>query len=80
MWGWGVMNQVVIQEVVNICFLMENFIGIWWFGVEYDVLLVGDKFNGYKVLVFYNVGCDFLVFDDINKYVVDVGKVVGVGD
>ncbi|TNF64163.1 MAG: ABC transporter permease, partial [Rhodobacteraceae bacterium] len=27
MWGWGVMNQVAIQEAANIRFPMENFIG-----------------------------------------------------
>jgi len=32
MWGWGVMNQVAIQEAANIRFPMENFIGIWWSG------------------------------------------------
>ncbi len=32
MWGWGVMNQVAIQEAVNIRFPMENFIGVWWSG------------------------------------------------
>ncbi|PID35420.1 MAG: ABC transporter permease, partial [Rhodobacterales bacterium] len=30
MWGWGVMNQVAIQEAANINFPMENFIGAWW--------------------------------------------------
>jgi branched-chain amino acid transport system substrate-binding protein len=38
MWGWGVMNQVAIQEAANIRFPMENFIGIWWSGSENDVL------------------------------------------
>ena len=42
MWGWGVMNQVAIQEAANIRFPMENFIGIWWSGSENDVLPAGD--------------------------------------
>ena len=42
MWGWGVMNQVAIQEAANIRFPMENFIGIWWSGSENDVLAAGD--------------------------------------
>ena len=41
MWGWGVMNQVAIQEAVNIRFPMENFIGIWWSGSENDVTPAG---------------------------------------
>jgi branched-chain amino acid transport system substrate-binding protein len=37
MWGWGVMNQVAVQEAINIRFPMENFIGNWWAGAEHDV-------------------------------------------
>ena len=80
MWGWGVMNQVAIQEAVNIRFPMENFIGIWWSGSENDVLPAGEKAHGYKALTFHNVGDDFPVFDDIQKYVVDSGKAAGAGD
>jgi branched-chain amino acid transport system substrate-binding protein len=80
MWGWGVMNQVAIQEAANIRFPMENFIGIWWSGAEHDVLSAGAKANGYKALTFHNVGRDFPVFDDIQKHVVDTGKAAGAGD
>ncbi|SFL00794.1 ABC transporter substrate-binding protein [Shimia haliotis] len=80
MWGWGVMNQVAIQEAANIRFPMENFIGIWWSGAEHDVLSAGDKANGYKALTFHNVGRDFPIFADIQKYVVDTGKAAGAGD
>ncbi len=80
MWGWGVMNQVAIQEAANIRYPMENFIGIWWSGSENDVLPAGDGANGYKALTFHNVGSDFPVFDDIQKYVVDAGKAAGAGD
>ena len=80
MWGWGVMNQVAIQEAANIKFPMENFIGIWWSGAEHDVLPSGMASNGYKALTFHNVGSDFPVFDDIQKYVVDSGKAAGAGD
>jgi branched-chain amino acid transport system substrate-binding protein len=80
MWGWGVMNQVAIQEAVNIRFPMENFIGVWWSGSENDVLPAGAKANGYKALTFHNVGKDFPIFDDIQKYVVDKGKAAGAGD
>ena len=80
MWGWGVMNQVAIQEAANIRFPMENFIGVWWSGAEHDVQAAGEKANGYKSVTFHNVGDDFPVFDDMRKYVVDAGKAAGAGD
>ncbi|NSX54972.1 ABC transporter substrate-binding protein [Parasulfitobacter algicola] len=80
MWGWGVMNQVAIQEAANIRFPMENFIGVWWSGSENDVRPAGAAANGYKSLNMHNVGRDFPVFEDIQKYVVDAGKAAGAGD
>ncbi|MFK7754202.1 MAG: ABC transporter substrate-binding protein [Sedimentitalea sp.] len=80
MYGWGVMNQVAIQEAANIRFPMENFIGIWWSGAEIDVLPAGDKADGYKAMALTSVGNDFPVFDDIQKYVVDTGNAAGNGD
>ncbi len=80
MWGWGVMNQVAIQEAANIRFPMENFIGIWWSGSENDVLAAGDAANGYKALTFHGVGSDFPVFADIQTHVVDKGLAAGAGD
>ena len=80
MYGWGVMNQVAVQEAANIRFQMENFIGIWWSGSENDVLAAGDAANGYKALTFHGVGKDFPVFADIQKHVVDTGKAAGAGD
>jgi len=80
MWGWGVMNQVAIQEAANIRFPMENFIGVWWSGAEVDVLPAGDAADGYKAITFHNVGDDFPLFDDLKTYVVDRGKAAGAGD
>jgi len=80
MWGWGVMNQVAIQEAINIRFPMENFIGVWWSGAEHDVLAAGEKANGYKAVTFHNVGRDFPVFNDIKTHVVDKGLAAGAGD
>jgi branched-chain amino acid transport system substrate-binding protein len=80
MWGWGVMNQVAIQEAANIRFPMENFIGVWWSGAQHDVLPAGMAADGYKAITFHAVGSDFPVFDDIQKYVVDAGKAAGAGD
>ena len=79
MWGWGVMNQVAIQEAANIRFPMENFIGIWWSGSENDVSPAGDAANGYKALTFHAVGSDYPVFADMQKYVMDAGKAAGDG-
>lgn len=80
MWGWGVMNSVAIQEAVNIRYPMENFIGIWWSGSENDVLPAGAGANGYKALTFHNLGSDFPLYADLQKYVKDAGKAAGAGD
>jgi len=80
MWGWGVMNQVAIQEAVNIRFPMENFIGIWWSGSENDVKAAGDRADGYKALTFHNIGSNYPIYDDIQTHVVDTGKAAGAGD
>lgn len=80
MWGWGVMNQVAVQEAANIRFPMENFIGVWWSGAEHDVVAAGAKAHGYKAVTFHNVGDDFPVFDDMRKYVTEPGLAAGSGD
>ncbi|AHD11037.1 ABC transporter substrate-binding protein [Phaeobacter gallaeciensis] len=80
MWGWGVMNQVAIQEAANIRYPMENFIGVWWSGAEHDVMAAGEKANGYKAVTFHGVGRDFPVFADIQTHVVDKGLAAGAGD
>ncbi|WP_298968334.1 ABC transporter substrate-binding protein [uncultured Roseobacter sp.] len=80
MYGWGVMNQVAVQEAANIRFPMENFIGIWWSGAEIDVQPAGDKANGFKALALTAVGSDFPLYDDLQKYVVETGKTAGAGD
>ncbi len=78
LWGWGVMNQVAIQEAANIRFPMENFIGIWWSGSENDVLPVGDGANGYKSLNMHLPGSDLPIYDDLKTHVYD--KDLGAGD
>ena len=80
MWGWGVMNQVAIQEAVNIRFPMENFIGIWWSGSENDVKPAGAGANGYKALTFHNVGSNYSIYSDLKTHVVDKGLAAGAGD
>ncbi|NUH65416.1 ABC transporter substrate-binding protein [Sulfitobacter sp. S0837] len=80
MYGWGVMNQVAVQEAANIRFPMDKFIGIWWSGSENDVLSAGAKADGYKALTFHNVGSDYPLYDDLQKHVIDTGKAAGAGD
>ena len=80
MYGWGVMNQVAVQEAANIRFPMENFIGIWWSGSENDVLPVGDAANGYKALAMTAPGGDFSIYEDLKTHVYDKGLASGAGD
>jgi len=79
MWGWGVMNQVAIQEAANIRYPMDKFIGVWWSSSENDVAPAGAGANGYKAINFHGVGDGFGVYDDIRKHVVDAGKAAGDG-
>ncbi len=80
-WGWGVMNQVAIQEAANIRFPMENFIGVWWSGSENDVLPAGDESQRLQIIAtFQGVGSNSQSLTMIQKYVVDTGKAAGVGD
>lgn len=80
MWGWGVMNQVAIQEAANVRFPMENFIGVWWSGSENDVEPVGEKANGYKALALTSPGGDFAIYDELKEHVYDKGLAAGNGD
>jgi len=80
LWGWGVMNQVAIQEAANVRFPMENLIGVWWSGSENDVTPSGMDSDGYKSVAFHNAGTDFPVFDDIQQYVTDAGLSAGTGE
>ncbi|MFB2531701.1 ABC transporter substrate-binding protein [Paracoccus sp. p4-l81] len=74
LYGWGVMNQVAIQEASNIRFPLENMVGIWWSGSEVDVTPVGAAANGYKSLAFHGTGKDYPMYADMQKYVIDPGK------
>ncbi|MBF9029616.1 ABC transporter substrate-binding protein [Rhodobacterales bacterium HKCCE3408] len=78
MWGWGVMNQVAVQEAANINFPMNNFYGVWWSGAEPDVLPAGAGADGYRSLNMNALG-DLPVLDDIRQYVVDAGLAAGDG-
>ncbi|MBE0412544.1 ABC transporter substrate-binding protein [Yoonia sp.] len=78
MWGWGVMNQVAVQEAANIGFPMENFIGNWWAGAEHDVTPAGMAANGYKSLNMNPVQ-DYPVLAEIKAQVHDAGNAAGDG-
>lgn len=78
MWGWGVMNQVAVQEAANIRFPMENFIGNWWAGAEHDVIPAGEGANGYRALNMNRLG-DMPVFAEIQEQVIDAGLQAGDG-
>ena len=80
MWGWGVMNQVAIQEAANIRFPMDKFIGVWWSGSENDTLPAGDGANGYKALALANPGGDYGIYADLKTHVYDKGLAAGAGD
>lgn len=80
MYGWGVMNQVAIQEAVNIKFPMDHMMGIWWSGSENDVGPAGAGANGYKSISFHGVGADYPIYADLKKHVFDAGKAAGAGD
>jgi len=78
MWGWGVMNQVAVQEAANIGFPMENFIGNWWAGAEHDVTPAGMAADGYKSLNMNRV-VDYPVLAEIKSLVHDAGNAAGDG-
>ncbi|MBY6203042.1 ABC transporter substrate-binding protein [Maritalea mobilis] len=78
MWGWGVMNQVAVQEAANIRYPMENFIGNWWAGAEHDVIPAGAAANGYRALNMNRLG-DMPVFDEIRELVHEAGNAAGDG-
>lgn len=71
LWGWGVMNQVAIQEAAAIRFPMDHFVGVWWSGSENDVIPAGDAATGYKAGTFHSVGESAKVHEDILKHIYD---------
>lgn len=77
-WGWGVMNQVAVQEAANVRYPMDRFIGNWWAGAEHDVLPAGMGADGYKSLNLVRVD-DYPVFEEIRQHVVDAGLAAGDG-
>ncbi|UWQ22337.1 ABC transporter substrate-binding protein [Jannaschia sp. W003] len=79
MWGWGVMNQVAIQEAANIRYPMDQFIGNWWAGSEQDVMPAGEAADGYKALAMTKIDKALPVYDDIRTHVHEAGMAAGDG-
>ncbi len=79
MWGWGVMNQVAVQEAANIGYPMDQFIGNWWAGAEHDVTPAGAAADGYLSLNMNRINPDYPVFDEIRTLVHDAGNAAGDG-
>jgi branched-chain amino acid transport system substrate-binding protein len=79
LWGWGVMNQVSIQEAANIRFPMNKMVGVWWSASEADVVPAGAGADGYKAAAFHAPGKEFPLYDDIQAHVVDKGLAAGDG-
>ncbi len=73
-WGWGVQNQTAIKEAAAAGFPMDHFIGNWWSGSEVDTRPAGKAAIGYKSSTFHAPGPNFLVHQDIFKYVYAKGK------
>ena len=64
MWGWGVMNQVAIQEAANIGYPMDQFLGVWWSGADIDVIPAGAGADGYTAMNFSPI-LDYPVLEEI---------------
>ncbi|TFL18985.1 ABC transporter substrate-binding protein [Jannaschia formosa] len=79
MWGWGVMNQVAVQEAANIRYPMDQFIGNWWAGAEHDVIPAGAAADGYLSLNMNTINPDYPIFGEIREHVVDAGLAAGDG-
>lgn len=79
LWGWGVMNQVAVQEAANIRFPMDKMIGVWWSGSEADVMPAGAAADGYKAINFHSPGREFAFYDDIKTHIIDKGNAAGDG-
>jgi branched-chain amino acid transport system substrate-binding protein len=73
MYGFGPMNPTAIKQAAAARFPMSHFFSIWWVG-DADVRTVGDAANGFRTLIWHNVGQNYPLIQDILSYVVDRGK------
>jgi branched-chain amino acid transport system substrate-binding protein len=68
-WGWGVMNQVAVNEAVRANYPMDHFLGVWWSGAEPDVRPAGPAAAGYKAGAFHGIGTEYGVLQDVLEHV-----------
>jgi hypothetical protein len=72
--GFGTMNPTAVKEAAKNNYPMDHLIGNWWAGSDDDARPAGEAAKGYLSLDFNQVGTNFPVIKDIQKYVVDKGK------
>jgi len=72
--GFGTMNPTAVKEAAKNNYPMDHLIGNWWAGSDDDARPAGDAAKGYLSLDFNQVGTNFPVIKDIQKYIVDKGK------
>ena len=73
MWGWGAMNAGAITEAVKTKYPMNQFVGIWWSGLDGDLKLVGDAGKGYRSLSWSLPNSESKIMKDIKQLVVEPG-------
>lgn len=74
MWGWGAMNAGAVTEAVKTKYPMNQFVGIWWAGLDPDLKLVGEAGKGYRTLSWSLPNSEAPAMKDIKKLIVDSGK------
>ena len=72
--GFGTINPTAIKEAVKNNYPMDHLVGNWWAGSDDDTRPSGADAKGYLSLDFNQVGTNFPVIKDIQKYIVDKGK------
>ena len=73
MWGWGAMNAGAITEAVKTKYPMNQFVGIWWSGLDGDLKLVGEAGKGYRSLSWSLPNNESKIMKDIKQLVVEAG-------
>ncbi|MEH6814261.1 MAG: ABC transporter substrate-binding protein [Motiliproteus sp.] len=72
--GWGVMNPTALKTAKKMGFPRTKMLGVWWSGAEEDVIPAGDAAKGFVAAGFHPAGTDFLVHEDLQKYVYGKGN------
>ena len=72
--GWGVMNPVAIKTAAKTGFPVDHIIGNIWSNAEEDAAPAGSVAKGFIAITTHPSGTGFPVIQEIDKYVVKVGK------